>query len=492
MANSLKSSLQLRAIEIEGLFGLYHHIIPLQEEHITIVHGPNGVGKTAILRLVEALFLSRGTSSLIRRMETKTDAMDTLCEIPFSTLRLIYKNGASFHVRQKKANSKSGTQLILLSFAFVNTEGEEKVRDFARPLKIDVDQNPSGQVSLLKGLLSSTAATRRKLTQDRLIKVREHLVAHLPEIEVLYIPADRLQVDVRKRKETSGTVDKESHRIVAANYLAEHLKSRIRTLLVQYNRLTQDLDRTYPRRVLQISDSGPDDELDADKLRSRLDELSRRREDLQNAGLLTRADEEQVVVPHDLDKGLRRALTLYVEDNEKKLAIFRLLARRIEAFQSILKGRFLNKHLVIDQECGFYFVSDNGTKLQPEHLSSGEQHQIVLFYELLFNVRTNYLLLMDEPELSLHAEWQAQFLEDLRRVVAITPIDIVLATHSPLIVSEHTDWMVPLVGVNPDEIPKSFDSNVMSLDDEDAFATTTSDEAEFQYDALIKAWLVDE
>ena len=46
-------------ISVEGLFGTFNHKIPLhQEERITIIHSPNGFGKTAILRLVDSVFNS--------------------------------------------------------------------------------------------------------------------------------------------------------------------------------------------------------------------------------------------------------------------------------------------------------------------------------------------------------------------------------------------------------------------------------------------------
>lgn len=42
--------LRIESISVEGLFGLYDHTIPLNlEDRVTIIHGPNGVGKTKIL-----------------------------------------------------------------------------------------------------------------------------------------------------------------------------------------------------------------------------------------------------------------------------------------------------------------------------------------------------------------------------------------------------------------------------------------------------------
>ncbi|MFM0158773.1 AAA family ATPase, partial [Paraburkholderia sediminicola] len=78
-------------------------------------------------------------------------------------------------------------------------------------------------------------------------------------------------------------------------------------------------------------------------------------------------------------------------------------------------------------------------------LSSGEQHEIVLMYDLLFRVRPNTLVLIDEPELSLHVTWQKAFLRDLLGIVAAANFDVILATHSPFVVGDRSDLAIALV-----------------------------------------------
>jgi len=60
-----------------------------------------------------------------------------------------------------------------------------------------------------------------------------------------------------------------------------------------------------------------------------------------------------------------------------------------------------------------------GRPVDLESLSSGEQHELVLLYDLLFKTKKDTLLLVDEPEISLHIAWQKQFLSDLRRIIAL-------------------------------------------------------------------------
>ncbi len=81
-------------------------------------------------------------------------------------------------------------------------------------------------------------------------------------------------------------------------------------------------------------------------------------------------------------------------------------------------------------------------ELTPTQLSSGEQHELVLFYELLFRLKPDSLVLIDEPEISLHPDWQLQFLDDLKKIIELSPFDALVATHSPLIIGERWDLAV--------------------------------------------------
>jgi predicted ATPase len=70
---------------------------------------------------------------------------------------------------------------------------------------------------------------------------------------------------------------------------------------------------------------------------------------------------------------------------------------------------------------------------------------LIMLYELLFTDRPNSLILIDEPEISLHVEWQIAFLEDLQQIAKIASHDVVIATHSPQIVNDRSDLMVPFL-----------------------------------------------
>ena len=87
---------------------------------------------------------------------------------------------------------------------------------------------------------------------------------------------------------------------------------------------------------------------------------------------------------------------------------------------------------------------DRGNRLPLDSLSSGEQHELVLHYDLLFRVQANTIVLIDEPELSLHVSWQKRFLPDLLEVAKLSTFDAIVATHSPYIIGERDDLMAGL------------------------------------------------
>ena len=82
-----------------------------------------------------------------------------------------------------------------------------------------------------------------------------------------------------------------------------------------------------------------------------------------------------------------------------------------------------------------------------EKLSSGEKHDFIMFYELIFNADRTSVFLIDEPEISLHVAWQMEFIDILERICKLNGTQAIIATHSPDIVNGHDDLLISL-GVN--------------------------------------------
>lgn len=220
---------------------------------------------------------------------------------------------------------------------------------------------------------------------------------------------------------------------------SEDLAENIQTKLAEYGQLSQTLDRTFPAQVVQKKASLTDDQL-----REKIDQLENERNQLISAGLLKKNEDSNFQVKDSIDDSTRKLLSVYIEDVDKKLNVFNDIYPKVELFKNIINKKYSFKSVTIDQSKGFIFTTQEGEVLSPTGLSSGEQHELVILYELLFKVKPNTLILIDEPEMSLHISWQQEFLKDLQEITKLSELDILMATHSPDIINDRWDLTVEL------------------------------------------------
>jgi predicted ATP-binding protein involved in virulence len=218
---------------------------------------------------------------------------------------------------------------------------------------------------------------------------------------------------------------------------AKDLSSLIQKKQVESLQITQQLDSSFPKRLLNSTEK-----LSERDFARRFESLKKKYEKLQEFGLLTTV----LDVPQYSDNAEdTKVFTVYLSDSEKKTAIFDELLNKIELFTNILnQKRFTFKSIQIDKDNGFVFKMSNGQPLSLSDLSSGEQHEVVLLYELLFKVEPDTLVLIDEPEISLHVSWQHAFIDDLIKIAVMQKIRLIIATHSPMIINNRFDLSVDL------------------------------------------------
>ena len=101
-------------------------------------------------------------------------------------------------------------------------------------------------------------------------------------------------------------------------------------------------------------------------------------------------------------------------------------------FQDMMDELFYDtgKHIV--RTANEIFFTQIGETLVPYQLSSGEKQMLVILLTVLVEDNKNYVLFMDEPEVSLHVEWQKRLID---LVLELNPnVQIILTTHSPAVV----------------------------------------------------------
>jgi energy-coupling factor transporter ATP-binding protein EcfA2 len=76
----------------------------------------------------------------------------------------------------------------------------------------------------------------------------------------------------------------------------------------------------------------------------------------------------------------------------------------------------------------------NDKAISPYQLSSGEKQMLVILLTVLVQDSQESIIFMDEPEISLHFDWQKKLIQFIKELNPNT--QIILATHSPAVIIE--------------------------------------------------------
>ena len=101
-------------------------------------------------------------------------------------------------------------------------------------------------------------------------------------------------------------------------------------------------------------------------------------------------------------------------------------------FQDIVDDLFAETGKKIIRTENEIRFSQIGETLLPYQLSSGEKQVLAILLTVLVEDQQPYVLFMDEPEVSLHIEWQKRLID---LVIELNPnVQILLTTHSPAVI----------------------------------------------------------
>ena len=119
------------------------------------------------------------------------------------------------------------------------------------------------------------------------------------------------------------------------------------------------------------------------------------------------------------------------EEERRKAATLSVAKRR---FQDMIDELFSYTRKKIDRKRNDIAFYQDGELLFPYKLSSGEKQMLVILLTVLVQDNSHCVLFMDEPEASLHIEWQQKLIAMIRE---LNPnVQIILTTHSPAVIME--------------------------------------------------------
>lgn len=419
----LRRSERMVGIQFEKLFGRFDYDVIFNSDGLTILTGPNGYGKSTILKSIEAIGKEFVGIMFFMRLD-------------FRKITVNFENNRNIIIE------KIDNKLIINNITIEGEVFQNSLEDIIdrRPYFSRIDENTwfdrrrGTKITLNDYISDLYIREMRNMESDVDIKVFStevlDLLKEMKQLvgEIYFIKEQRLIRENKNRRDEQEVVN-----------VIEELPIRFRELMqnVQqdYSMVANKLDSTYPNRLFETEEGIAESDY-----KIKMQEMALKFESLSKYDLSTMQEPVNFIFKEEHAK----ALKVYFDDFEVKYQVYEDFINKLDLYTDIINHRLSFKTMKISKEFGISLIDENDKYLTLTQLSSGEKQEIVLFYDLIFGTKKDVLLLIDEPEISLHITWQKKFMDDLLRIIDYKGFNVIVATHSPQIINNHWDRQVDL------------------------------------------------
>ncbi|BAU63394.1 putative ATP/GTP-binding protein [Stanieria sp. NIES-3757] len=410
----------IKSFSVYGLFGKDDVHIPF-DENIKILIGENGVGKTQVLNIF---------------YYTLTKNFFKLGELPFEKIKIEF-NDELVIIERKKIIEFLNERKYFLKRKIIT--GRDFIADDLHEYEYEIE--------LIEGK-NSYITQKRKKRRPKNIELSPYLVDcsniidnNLNKKNILYFPTfRRVEEDLHNLgyDEEELSLNKEDTRLIHfgmddVQKRFDTVEKRIDSLLKEgftkisseiLSKLVKGFGDTNKKIIDKIS------ETDIDIILARVgDQIS----DTEKSKIREIVLNKEV---SNIDNSLFYFIQTLVEIYEKQ----KKLDESINRFKEVCNGYLISKQVFYDESnIKIYIKSDKSSEpLALNKLSSGEKQIISIFSKIyLSEDERQFIVLFDEPELSLSMPWQKKLLPD---ILASKKCDFLLAvTHSPFIFDNELD-----------------------------------------------------
>jgi predicted ATPase len=398
-----EQQMKLISINIKQLFGQFDYAIKLnQRGNITILTGPNGYGKSTILNIIFNIF---------------NNDFSYLLKLKFAQIVFGTDNDQFISIIRRMENTSlvdlDGNLIVTADGGFLATEPR-----VALALTF-IENGQETESHVLNGATSVGQDTK--------------IFSALQSLGVYFIKDQRLVQNIVPTMDSLFKFDEgikfdgEAVAIHTIKLFSHDLHKALMEKQSEEKKLIDELEPSLTKRFKEYKTI-----LSPSEYQERFRKLSQKYKKLQEYGVY---HNDLEVADYEGDD--KRFFSLNLEDWEKKTSVYDDILLKLDLFVDLLCNKGLtNKKININPAQGFFFTTEGDEDIDLAALSSGEQHETIMLYELIFKARPNSLVLIDEPETSMHVAWQYEFIPDLKKIIDVNPLSFLIATHSPDIIND--------------------------------------------------------
>jgi len=452
MSNNLDSKITIPLLEmfrLEGLNG-YKDITLRVEKNVKIISAENGSGKTTLLNALYALLTGKPGSLLpinFARLTLKFaghDAIDASKEelFPQLTEEVIEKSRALHTWREA------------LAFGLTDSEFREAV--LLRAMGADDFEECTGFRKLFEDSpydreeiqTFCDRAIPEALAEGRFSEIHTQIKEAMGGVSVLYLPTfRRIEADLpefrrRSRVRTRHTRDDwDTDRLIF--FGLQDVERRLKTITADIRKSTFEAYSRISARTLdqllaggELSTDIHPDAIDVVTLKVVLARLGKTDSEAE-VRITELIESGRINEPEHLSlrSFLGQLLEIYKEKRDYEQAV-ESFVKVVDSYWDQPGGekRFYFDKLTVNAEAVNTYTKG---VLPLGALSSGEKQIVSIFARLYLDAGKRYLILIDEPELSLSMEWQQKFLPDV--LSAPSCVQLIAITHSPFTFDNELD-----------------------------------------------------
>lgn len=358
----------LEKVTVNGLLHQFNYELNLTNENgpaVKYITGPNGFGKTTILRLLVALY---GAD------------WKTMAALPFRSFDCVI-DGKNLSVTKNE-------------WQIVQDENSDEQDDLDVRLGISLEEQKPLYISV-KGRDGKFYTPKK--SGDRSVEMI------LSQKKILYIPDTRvIEKNLPKRNRKSPIKTCNDSFIKYLSILDDKIENFLKTKLKNEFPTNESVEGLKFPLVDKMLEFG----LNSDFLT-----------DVKKYGsIVEKLLNDELSVKYEIDK--------------------------IEKFMELInRYQFINKKISVSENDGFRFklTDEYNTIVDLDDLSSGERQYVILVYKMLFESSEHTLVLIDEPENSMHMSWILEFPKVIKELCNWNDLQFIICTHNSNIFEQKWD-----------------------------------------------------
>ncbi|WP_065725193.1 AAA family ATPase [Acinetobacter baumannii] len=443
--------MKIKKLYINGMFGDFNYNLNFEDikDNVIILTAPNGYGKSTILKIIDDFFNMKFDDLFDESFNSFTIEFDNeiVTVVKENNLLVIYYGlGKSVEINKNtfRDNKKKFNNILKNELPYIR-----KVKN-----NLWIDTRDDEVITTYEMLERYSYLFPEDIVNVKL----DNNLLQLLERDVFFVDADRLN---------NINVNENNQEYSAINKLSKSIRQLMADVKEKQYAISMDQSSNFPEKVMSLLSE--DIDIDVSKTISKIVKITKFDREYNeneifgnlnlNPNIIGKLRNEQI---YD-NKAFLMVLSSYLDDIIQRIDTCSELAERINLFKESVNSLLQFKNIDIHPLFGL-IVEKKKDKSQSDKetidrkkiksfnngdfsinlLSSGEKHLIILLGDLIFNTKYGSVVLIDEPEISLHAAWQKKLLGLIEKISKINNFNVLIATHSFTLINGNWDNTIEL------------------------------------------------